>query len=190
MTNLPKILLLDQNGTPNKFIDYERSAYYSCKGLIAWELGKYEVVLRGGTNKKGEQSKLVLSTIIAVKGKVNGKQQERMKKVPLTNDTLFTRDSHICAYCGKSFNHSKLSRDHILPRSKGGLDIWTNVVTSCIKCNVSKNDRTPEEWGKELLYVPYTPTKSEFLILANRNILADQMEFLMNDVPKYSRLRQ
>ena len=32
--------------------------------------------------------------------------------------------------------------------------------------------------GMELLYTPYVPNKAEFLILSNRNILADQMDFL------------
>ena len=34
----------------------------------------------------------------------------------------------------------------------------------------------------ELLYAPYVPNKAEFLILSNRNILADQMDFLKTSI--------
>ena len=64
------------------------------------------------------------------------------------------------------------------PVSKGGRDIWTNVVTSCRRCNNRKADRLPEAAGMELLAVPFAPNKYEFLYLSNHNVLADQMEFL------------
>lgn len=34
-----------------------------------------------------------------------------------------------------------------------------------------------------LLAVPFTPTWAEYLLLSNRRILADQMEFLLAQVP-------
>jgi hypothetical protein len=39
-----------------------------------------------------------------------------------------------------------------------------------------------------LLYLPYVPNRHEHMILQNRRILADQMEYLMARVPKHSRL--
>jgi hypothetical protein len=63
-------------------------------------------------------------------------------------------------------------------------------VTACTRCNNRKDSRTPEQAEMPLLYVPYVPNKSEALILANRNILADQAEFLLNLVPKHSRLHK
>jgi hypothetical protein len=41
----------------------------------------------------------------------------------------------------------------------------------------------------ELLYAPYVPNRAEYLILTNRRILVDQMEFLSQHVPVQSRLR-
>ena len=108
--------------------------------------------------------------------------------VSLTNKTLFGRDKHICAYCGGHFTASKLSRDHIVPVSKGGKDNWTNVVTACIKCNLKKSDKLLQDIAMDLLYVPYVPNHYERMILENRNILADQMEYLLTGVPKHSRL--
>ena len=40
----------------------------------------------------------------------------------------------------------------------------------------------------QLLYAPYVPNKAEYLILCNRNILADQMDFLSQHLPARSRL--
>ena len=84
----------------------------------------------------------------------------------------------------------KLTRDHIVPFSKGGRDTWMNVVTACRSCNERKSDRTPEGAGMELVYLPYVPNRAEYLILTNRRILADQMEFLAQHVPAQSRLHQ
>ena len=62
--------------------------------------------------------------------------------------------------------------------SRGGRDIWSNVVAACKACNARKGNRSPEEAGMALLAIPYVPNWAEFLALTNRKILADQMEFL------------
>ena len=109
----------------------------------------------------------------------------------MTNKTLFARDRNICGYCGaRHSNHTKLSRDHIVPRFHGGLDEWTNVVTACIPCNQKKGCKSLKEAHMELLYVPYEPNHYENMILQNRSILADQMEYLLSGVPKHSRIIQ
>jgi hypothetical protein len=63
-----------------------------------------------------------------------------------------------------------------------------NVVTACRHCNGSKRNRLPHESGMELLYAPYVPNKAEYLILTNRRILSDQMEFLRQHVASHSRI--
>ena len=82
-----------------------------------------------------------------------------------------------------------MSCDHVKPVHLGGKTIWTNVVTSCKRCNTQKGGRTPENSGFVLNYYPYTPNKYEHLILLNRKILDDQMNYLISKVPKHSRLR-
>jgi 5-methylcytosine-specific restriction endonuclease McrA len=77
----------------------------------------------------------------------------------------------------------------VLPVSQGGRDTWMNVVTACRHCNQTKSGRTPEQARMELVYAPYVPNKAEYLILCNRNILADQMDFLARHVPSQSRVR-
>ena len=63
-----------------------------------------------------------------------------------------------------------------------------NLVTACRACNTRKASRTPEEAKMPLVYLPYVPSRWEDFILANRHILADQMEYLLAKVPAHSRL--
>jgi 5-methylcytosine-specific restriction endonuclease McrA len=189
MNEIPLVLQLDVMGNPQAWISYEKASYYYCKDLVAWTMNSSDFTLHGGTNAvTNKQSQLTIETIIAVKGKMTNRQSEVMNKVPLTNRTLFRRDQHLCAYCGHEYSPSELSRDHVTPTSKGGPNVWTNVVTACYGCNKLKDDCTPEQAHMPLLYVPYVPVRSEYLILQNRNVLYDQMHFLLMRVSKDSRL--
>lgn len=186
--SLPLILALNSGGEAMGWINYERCAFYYAKEKVLWSLGQYEVVLRGGTNAKtGKQSILTMDTIVAID---NGTSPTKFRKLDplLSNKTLFERDKNICAYCGTDCKRVDLTRDHVTPTSKGGKDTWENVVAACYGCNQYKGDKTPEQANMPLLYIPYTPTYNEHLILQNRRILADQMEFLMKGVSKHSRL--
>ncbi len=191
ISQLPLVLQLDKAGNPNRWITYEDSAYYYSKDRVAWAMGQVELTIFGGTNaESGNRSKLTMNTIVAIAGDISEKQQRVLYGTPpLTNKALFRRDSNICAYCGDSYTVSNLTRDHIHPKSKGGIDRWTNVVTACGPCNKVKDDRDIDNIANmELLYLPYAPNRAEFLILQNRRILEDQMEFLIKRVPKESRL--
>ncbi len=183
------ILALDQSGLPHKWIDMELAVFYYAKDLVAWDLGDVVMPFRGGIQARtGEQSRIEPKSIIAVKNCNRGVWLQ--EKVPsLCNDTLYARDRHVCAYCGQSFKDKELSRDHVHPVSKGGKDVWENVVTACKHCNNRKADRLIQDTDLELLYLPYRPNRYEHFILQNRQILADQMEFLLPNVGKTSRLR-
>lgn len=181
------VLALDVSGIPRQWISHEDAITYYAKGAVAWSIGEVVARFRGGIQNDGTQSYLETTSIIAVKG--HGFNTDKFSKVNLNNRALFKRDLHICAYCGKHFpNFYHLSRDHIVPKSKGGKNSWTNVVTSCMDCNSRKGDKTLEECRMSLLYLPYEPNHWEHLILQSRTILADQMEFLMSGVPKHSRI--
>ena len=81
-----------------------------------------------------------------------------------------------------------LTREHIVPTSRGGHDTWMNCITACRACNGHKGNRLPEEAHMSLHYLPYVPSLHEDMILRGRRILADQMEFLLASVPRNSRL--
>ena len=76
------------------------------------------------------------------------------------------------------------------PLSQGGQDRWGNVVTACKRCNNHKAGRTPEQAGMELLAIPFCPTHAEYVYLQGRQILNDQMEFLLAHFPRNSVLRR
>ncbi len=78
---------------------------------------------------------------------------------------LFARDSNRCQYCGKKFPTSELSIDHVVPRSRGGDTTWENVVCSCVRCNVRKGGRTPEEAQMRLVKAPVKPKRSPLVML-------------------------
>ena len=189
MNNLPLVLKLDISGQPDGWITYQDSAYYAAKDLIAWTMAPIAFTLHGGTcAATGEQSTLEMNTIIAVKGDVKHKYKHAGTVPPLSNKALFRRDKNICAYCGDHYNNAQLTRDHVKPKCQKGPDIWTNVVAACGHCNKRKDGYTPEQAGMQLIYVPYAPNRAEWLILENKRILADQMDFLMKQVPQHSRL--
>ncbi len=180
------VLALDVSGLPRKWVSFDDAITYEAKNLVAWTMGNVVAKYNGGLQKDGTRSYLETHSIIAIKG--SGFTPSKFPTVSLTNRTLFGRDRNTCAYCGDHFGTQHLSRDHVVPRSKGGPDSWMNVVTACRKCNQRKSDKTLKEARLELLYLPYTPSFNESLILQNRNILGDQMEYLISGVPKHSRL--
>ena len=182
------VLALDVSGLPRKWVSFDDAITYEAKNLVAWTMGNVVAKYNGGIRKDGTRSYLETHSIIAIKG--SGFTPSKFPTVSLTNRTLFGRDRNTCAYCGDHFGTQHLSRDHVVPRSKGGADTWMNVVTACRKCNQRKSDKTLKEARLELLYLPYAPNHYENLILLNRNILGDQMEYLISGVPKNSRVLQ
>lgn len=184
-----RILALDSQGQPHRWISAESAIIYHSKNLVAWQLGGGEgdITFRGGENRvTGLESRIITAPIIAVKGESSTLKRAN-RPPPLTNKELFRRDRQLCGYCGKSFVDNRLTRDHIIPTSRGGVDTWMNVVSACERCNHKKDDRLLEECGMQLLYVPYVPNRAEALILGNRNIIAVQMDYLISFLPAHSR---
>lgn len=186
--DIPLILTLDYHGVPHRWVTWQQACFYYAKNLVAWTLGDVAFTVYGGTSRMtGERSSISGHSIIAIKGKAMA-IKSFSQIPPLNNRELFRRDRHLCAYCGGEFSFIRLTRDHIKPVSRGGLDSWMNVVTACRHCNGMKRNRMPEEAGLQLFYAPYVPNKAEYLILTNRKILSDQMDFLVQHVAANSRV--
>lgn len=79
----------------------------------------------------------------------------------VTNTFLFARDHYRCQYCGRHISELKpresLTRDHLIPLSRGGSNDWTNVVAACSPCNTRKGNRLPEEIGMHPMTHPVEP---------------------------------
>lgn len=168
------ILKIDKSGLPIRWISKEEATNLVCNDKVLWAFGEQTFEMRGGYNRRGERSVIHLSPIMAVDGSV----AKHAINIPLMNKYLFRRDQYMCMYCGQELSRLSLTRDHVLPRSRGGKDLWTNVVSACKPCNQRKGARLPEEANMPLLAVPFKPTFAELLYLQNHHILEDQMHYL------------
>jgi len=77
------------------------------------------------------------------------------KRVLLTRKNVIRRDGNTCQYCGSP---DRITIDHVMPRSRGGKDTWTNLVAACVPCNNRKGNRTPEEADMPLARTPFRPS--------------------------------
>src|SRR2546426_1567469 len=79
----------------------------------------------------------------------------------VTNTFLFARDDYRCQFCGRTQRDLRprecLTRDHLVPLSRGGTNAWTNVLTACSGCNTRKGNLLPEEAGVQPLRPPFEP---------------------------------
>ncbi len=81
-------------------------------------------------------------------------------EVKFNRRNIFARDRNRCQYCGKRFPTSELSLDHVVPRSLGGRATWENIVCACMRCNVKKGGRTPQQAHMELICKPVKPRRN------------------------------
>jgi 5-methylcytosine-specific restriction endonuclease McrA len=70
---------------------------------------------------------------------------------------IAARDKYRCQYCLAKLPLSKITYDHVFPKSRGGETTWDNVVSACSACNARKDNKTPEEAGMLLHTVPRRP---------------------------------
>ena len=186
---IERVLKLDVGGRPISWITREEGALLYCRDQVAWEAGVEEIILRGGYSRvTGLRSILRVNSIVAV-ASIDKTADYRTGTPALTNARLFRRDDYMCLYCGEVLSPRLLTRDHIVPVSAGGRDTWENVATACRPCNHRKDNQQLEQTGMRLIAVPYAPNRAEGLILENRNILGDQMEFLRSHIGSTSRMR-
>jgi 5-methylcytosine-specific restriction endonuclease McrA len=86
--------------------------------------------------------------------------------VRISKESLYYRDHCKCAYCGKELTISTLTKDHLIPTSKGGKHIWENVVACCKDCNSSKSDDTSKKWKPRIK--PFKPTFYQMLDIRSK----------------------
>ena len=99
----------------------------------------------------------------------------------VTNTFLFARDGYRCVYCGRHRQELRgrefLTRDHVVPMSRGGTNTWENVVTACSPCNNRKGSRLPSESAMHLLHEPHEPNYVQ-LVWAVRRITPVQAKYI------------
>ena len=99
----------------------------------------------------------------------------------VTNTFLFARDGYRCQYCHRSqteLRHREcLTRDHLIPLSRGGDNEWANVVTACSSCNTRKGNHLPQECGMHPVVPPHEP-HFVHLSWAVRRLSATQAKYI------------
>jgi len=83
------------------------------------------------------------------------------RRPAFTRFNVFLRDRFSCQYCGENHSAHNLTFDHVIPRSKGGLTTWENVVAACSDCNMLKGNKLPKQCGMYPLRAPEAPTNFE-----------------------------
>lgn len=112
------------------------------------------------------------------------KYRKEEKSIKFNRLSIYTRDNFMCCYCGKQPGISKLTKDHVKPRAHGGLTTWENIVTSCIKCNGEKADRTPEQAKMKMHFQPSKPSAGNYhkFSVGNRDVPEEWKGYLFSIV--------
>ena len=163
--------------------DYQPLSYYPLS-LWPWQeaikavflervmiLAEYDEVVRS------QRAAIRIPSVVVLKDYV-----KPQKRVAFTRFNLFLRDEFCCQYCG---SRGDLTFDHVLPRSRGGVTSWDNVVAACSPCNLRKGNRLLHQSGLSLRKRPYQPSAGEMRNVGRRfppNYLHDSwVDFLYWD---------
>ena len=156
--------------------------------------GKAEIVEADpGRTVRSERLELPRPAVIRLTKFVHVPRRFRRQ---VTNTFLFARDRYRCQYCGRAAAELRpresLTRDHLIPLSRGGTNDWANVVTACSPCNTRKGNRLPEEIGMHPMTPPVephfvhlswavrrlTPTQAHYIRLFYGEEVLHQLEYL------------
>ena len=91
------------------------------------------------------------------------------RQVRFSRHNIYLRDESACQYCGDTRPRKELNLDHVIPRSRGGMTTWTNIVTSCFGCNRRKGGHRLQEVGMKLIRAPRHPHWIPLSIYTRKN---------------------
>lgn len=74
------------------------------------------------------------------------KREQKLRKPEPFFDRLKHETDGTCLYCDLPVPRLAEDKDHIFPQSRGGPDVWDNLVPVCRACNTAKGSQTPYEW--------------------------------------------
>ena len=117
-------------------------------------LAEYDEVVRS------QRAAIRLPSVVVLKDFVKPR-----KRVAFTRFNLFLRDEFCCQYCGSK---GELTFDHVVPRSRGGVTSWTNVVAACAPCNLRKANKSLRASGLTLRRAPAEPTSEDLQRVGRR----------------------
>jgi len=143
-----RTLLLDQSYQPVATISWQDA-------IVKWVTGKVEII-HEYDDRQIRSTHLVLKMPSVVR--LVNQFRRNKEKVRYSKQNIFARDRWKCQYCNDIFPITRLTVDHVLPRSQGGKTSWENVVAACSSCNSKKANRTPQQAQMKLMSAPKKPT--------------------------------
>ena len=99
-------------------------------------------------------------------------------RVALNRRAIFLRDGHRCQYCGAAAENI----DHVVPRSRGGVHAWENVVAACRPCNARKEDHLLHETQMTLRRAPVAPRQRLWVMVATGTVNPDWEPYLGEEI--------
>lgn len=132
--------------------------------------GKAVIIEETGRFLRTVSTNFPVPSVIALRRYINVPR----RKAHWSRKGVLARDNYTCIYCGTRQSDTVRGRvltkadftvDHILPRSRGGRDNWSNTACACYVCNHRKGDRMPGEAGMKLLWEPKIP-RTSYLVIA------------------------
>jgi 5-methylcytosine-specific restriction endonuclease McrA len=152
--HMEQVLLLNATFEPLKVIDWKRA-------IRLLMLGKVEVLKEYEKEIHSVTFAIKLPSVLRLLRFV----KHRKKDVKFSRANIYARDGFRCQYCGKRFETQDLTFDHVVPKRNGGRTQWTNIVTSCYRCNRTKGGRTLREAGFKLIKKPVKPDWVPFIMI-------------------------
>lgn len=140
-----------------EFIHVTRS-WYDATCLVL--KGKARAIAHYEEPVRSERQEILVPAVAVLVNQANiGRRRSIFTLASKRN--ILVRDNFACAYCGKHLSMKSATKEHVIPRSRGGKDTLENVVAACSACNGEKADRTPEEAGMKLNLHPRHLTEDE-----------------------------
>jgi 5-methylcytosine-specific restriction endonuclease McrA len=136
--------------------DYRPLSYYPLS-VWSWQ-DTVKAVFMDRVNIVSEYDRVVRSPTFEFKlpSVVCLKTYIKPPKFPaFTRFNVFLRDRFTCQYCGTP---EELTFDHLIPRSRGGITSWENVVSACSPCNLKKGGMMPAQAHMWPSQMPIRPT--------------------------------
>jgi CRISPR/Cas system Type II protein with McrA/HNH and RuvC-like nuclease domain len=141
---MSNVLVLNFDYTPLNVTSIRR-------GFVLVDKGKAEIVKSDENPITAGYNTYVRPLIIRLLKYI----KHHVRTLRASRPRIYKRDNYECVYCGSK---KDLTLDHVLPKSRGGGNDWTNLVTSCFKCNLKKGNKTPDEARMFMRQKPFVPT--------------------------------
>jgi 5-methylcytosine-specific restriction endonuclease McrA len=116
-------------------------------------LDRVDIVAEYDTTVRSQKMEVRIPSVVVLKDFV-----KPQKRVAFTRFNLFLRDEFCCQYCG---GRGDLTFDHVIPRARGGITSWENVVAACSRCNLRKGSKSLRQANMHLRKPPKQPSAEE-----------------------------